>query len=300
MRIGENGLTRDQLRSKQWRRSSRGLYVPADAPLTVSQRIVEGAASLPRDAVAAGWAAAYWRGVRFLDGRGPTGRPLPSHHYVPPQCRVRPSPSVRISRERLSDDDVDEFCGLRVTTPIRTCFDGARLAGTLVEAVVFVDMMLASGLVSLPELSTYVDGHGPGWRGVRQARRALALADAASRSPMETRLRMNWVLIAKLPHPLVNAAVYADNGALLGLPDLLGVAAATVGEYDGADHQDLDGYTADNRREEMLEAHGLLVVRVTSLDMRRPAELATRLRAAHARGLGRDRRRDRWTLEPPW
>jgi len=97
----------------------------------------------------------------------------------------------------------------------------------LVEAVVHVDLILACDFFPLEELAAYVADH-QGWRGVPQARRAVALAAAGVRSPPETRMRLAWVLGAGLPTPLVNRAVFDLTGNLLGYPDLLDPEAGTV------------------------------------------------------------------------
>jgi len=275
--------------------------VPADVEPTPEQRIAEAAALLPGYGAVGGWAAAYRLGVRLLDGRGPTGLGrMPVLLCLGSDGRIRRRPGIDPSRERLPLSDVADVGGLSCTTPLRTGFDCARLLSDLTEAVVHVDLMLACGLFTRAELSAYVEGHR-GWRGVAAARAVVAMAVAGVRSPPETRLRLAWVVDARLPTPLVNPPVFDLEGNLLGLPDLLDPEAGTVSEYDSDDHRDLVAHTADNSREELFEHHGLVVTRVTKLDLRaarRPA-LVTRFRQAHARGLRRDRGQDRWTLQPP-
>ena len=92
------------------------------------------------------------------------------------------------------------------------------------------------------------------------------------------------------------------------MPNLLQPESALVIEYDGAGwssgrqhgHRDRDQHREDNQREERLERAGLVVVRVDKADVtQHRTALAARLRAAQADGLGRDRSRDRWTLEEP-
>jgi len=88
---------------------------------------------------------------------------------------------------------------------------------------------------------------------------------------------------------------------LIGIADLLDPDAGTVGEYDGGQHRGLTEHTGDNAREEALEDLGLVVARVTSLDMRRRDETAARLVRAWERGERRDRAHDRWSLiQPDW
>ncbi len=282
-----------QLRGRGWRRSSPGLYVPVDAPQTPEQRVIEVAASLPSYAAIGGWSAAYWMGVRLLDGGGRSGQDLlPVLVNCGVDGKVRRRFGIEVSRERLPDSDVTMVRGVRCTTATRTALDGARLAPTLRDAVVHVDMMLTAGLLGLEELRAALSRFA-GWRGIARARRAVSLAVEGSRSPPETRMRLVWVLDAGLPPPLVNPAVYGARGRLLGIPDALDPEAATFLEYDGDDHRDLVNHTADNVREELLEEHGLVGVRVTRLDLSGSrSALVDRMTRTRRRGLARDRRLD--------
>ncbi len=290
------------LSGKQWRRTSPGFYLPAgvdvDSPV---QRIAAQAVRLPDGAAIGGWGSAYIRSVLMLDGRGPNGRTaLPVPLFLGRKGRVRKDADSVVSREPLEASEVEEVRGVPVTVALRTCFDGMRLAPNLVEAVVFADAMLQARRCGVDELSAYV-GERAGWRGVQQARRALALCDPRTNGPWETRLRMVWVLDARLPPPLVNTPVFDLGGVLLGYPDLLDAEAGTVFEYDGSGHREELQHTKDNRREERFEGHRLLVGRVTRIDMRDRPAVALRMTAMRRRGLGRDRCQDAWTLEmPPW
>jgi hypothetical protein len=262
------GATAAKLRGPSWRRSFHGWYVPADVvPASPTQRIVEGAALLPAGGAVGGWGAGHWLGAGLLDGVAPDGRTLlPLLLCLSERGHIRPHPGVVLSRERLPPQDVVELRGLRCTAPLRTGFDGARLARCLTEAVVTLDALAHAGVLDLEELSKYVGNH-PRWRGVGRARQALIFADARSGSPAETRLRMLWRVRAGLPAPEVNVSVYDPYGRPLGIADLLDEEAGLVVEYDGADHRGLEQHTADNAREEGFEAHGLVVVRVTALDL---------------------------------
>lgn len=292
--------TQGQLRGRTWRRSSRGRYVPVEVAQTPEQRIVEAAELLPGYGAVGGWAAAYWAGVRLLDGGGRSGRTAePVLLCVGADRKLRRRENAHISRDRLPDSDVEMVRGVRTTTPLRTAFDGARLADNLQEAVVFLDMMATAGQVELTRISAYVEDH-PGWRGVKQARRACSLAVRGSRSPPETRMRLVWVLDAGLPSPIVNQPAFGQDGRFLGIPDCLECDSGTVLEYDGDEHRDLVNHTADNIREKLLEEHGLAALRVTRLDLNGTrARLVDRMVRTHARRLLRDRSLDRWMLTPP-
>jgi hypothetical protein len=117
-------------------------------------------------------------------------------------------------------------------------------------------------------------------------RRALTLMDGRSRSVGESRLRVLWVVEARLPRPECNPYLLGRLGQVVGMPDLLLVASGLVGEYDGAHHRDLEGHTLDNAREEDFEGLGLVVVRATSIDLGPRRSLTiSRLRAGHFRAL---------------
>jgi hypothetical protein len=205
---------------------------------------------------------------------------------------------VSYVRDRLTADEVTIVAGLQVTSALRATVDGVRRAPSLVEAVVFLDMAAAARIVELDDVAGWCDRHR-GLRGLSKIDRALRLADQASASPWETRLRMFYLLRACLPPPLVNRPVFDLDGKFLGIPDLLDPEAGFACEFDGQAHRQRRQHRNDNVREEGLEDANLVVSRVDSLDLRSPMPLIDRLRAAHARGLGRDPRRDRWTVDPP-
>jgi hypothetical protein len=265
----------------------------------IRQRILDVVAVGPDDGVLGGWAAAYLQGVAYLDGGwghpgvGRTGEPV---LVVVPPGKVVNRPGIVTLRAVLDPDDVVEPQGIRCTSPTRTAYDLLRLADDLTEAVVSGDCLLHSGTTTLAAISAYEVGH-PRRRGVRQLRAALALLNAGAASPPETRLRL-LCREAGLPSLLVNAPVFDLDGNFLGIVDLLEPFAGLGLEYDGAHHRELGQHTADNRREEALEANGLAVVRVTSLDLSDERATIARIQQAHRRRLFRDRVAETWTCQP--
>src|SRR5205085_7525035 len=110
------------------------------------------------------------------------------------------------ARARL---DVVERRGLPVTSALRTTVDlGSHLP--TVEAVAAVDMALHSGLIGLPLLHAYIAAH-PASRGIARLRTVVDLADPASESPMESRLRLLLVL-AGLPRPQAQVPIHHTDG----------------------------------------------------------------------------------------
>lgn len=159
------------------------------------------------------------------------------------------------------DDDVMELVDVRVTSPLRTCFDLMR-ERRLVESVVVADAFLYPGAVHPTHLAAYCADRRR-WPGVREARVATSLSSAAARSPGETRLRMALVL-GGFEEPLVNVPVLDEYGFHIGTPDLQ-VRGRTWAwlEYDGAYHDDVDQRAADLRRENRLSvsAAGVPILR---------------------------------------
>lgn len=314
-RLQDHGISGHVLSGRRWTRTSRGVYRPTELTgITSTQRILDVAERLPRDAVFAGWAAAFLQGVGRLDGLDDhTMRPIAVPVILPPGLHRGRIDGVRYVQQGSSADrrprlDVRESADLHCTGPVRTAIDLARWAPDTAEAVVSLDAVLQARLTSRDMLLAGVD-HFRGSRGMQQARRALVLTTTGVRSSWESRLRMFWILDLGLTPPLVNRAVFDRGGMFLGVPDLFDEEAGLVVEYDGASwrsdrapagHRDVDQHRADNVREELLERAGLIVVRVDKVDLTSMRDrLRRRLLSARADGLRRDRARDRWTLAEP-
>ena len=295
------GVTEAILSGPHWRRTSRGWYVPVSVQLTPAQRILDASPLVPPTGALTGWAAAYAHGVDGLDGLDPqTMQPWSVTICLGRDLGRRDLDGVRYLRERLSAAEVVTTAGLRMTAPVRACFDTARDQLTLAEAVVVVDLAAAALGLDLATMAAWCSGL-TGVRGVGLVREALRWADLGSASRWESRLRMFYRQIAGLPGPLVNQPVFDLEGAFLGVPDLFDPNAGLVTEFDGQDHRERRQHREDNLREERLEEANLVVCRVDSLDLRRPKALADRLIARYRQGLARDPGRDRWTLrQPAW
>jgi hypothetical protein len=299
------GVTRDVLRGPHWRRTSRGFFVPTtdDQQVRVTtQRILDAAPVVGTSAAVTGWAGLFMAGVDVFDGLDPfTGARLPVDAVLLKDTGRTSTSQVRFTRARVGVDEVRTYQGVHTVTAARAAFDAARYAADLGEAVAVADSCLRAGVVAQAGWRAFIGDHA-GWTGVERARAAAALADAASRSPWESRLRVFVVVDLRLPRPEVNLPVFSTEGSLLGIPDLLLRDAGVVVEFDGAQHRGRAQHREDNVREEAFEAAGLVVVRADSIDlMHHRDQLGRRLRSAFERGLDRDRRGDRWTTdEPDW
>jgi hypothetical protein len=295
---GVTGPTRGQARSKAWRSTSHGFYVPsaANGPQP-EQRILEQSMRLPAEGAVTGWAAARLHGGGFFDGLLRDGRTqMPVPLCVGPAARVRADQHITVTRDRLDSDERVVRYGIPCVKALRAGFDCVRTAPDLRDAVVAVDMLAAAEIASIARLCSYASAR-PKWRGVPQVRRALDLASEDSRSPNETRMRLVWLLDARLPRPRVNTPVYDLRGRLLGVVDLLDEDAGVVGEFDGADHRTASAQTKDVRREDRLRRHGLEVFRVTGQDLREPRVVAERMLTARSRARWEPSSRRRWTID---
>jgi len=293
------GVSRRELEGALWCSPYQGVYVwAARSHNDPDLRIQAARLLLPDGGAITGWAACRSHGVEVLDGYDGLLRPVPLMLAVPPPKRLVPRDGIRVLRSRLDPGDVGGIEGVPVARLLRGAFDAMRMS-SMEEAVVVADAVLRSGRLR-EELAVYIAAHA-GWLGVERARSALAIADRRAESPNESRMRVVWHS-AGLPRPEVNVRVYDDDGNFLGRPDLLDEEAAVAVEYDGSEHRKLARQTSDNVREEGFEGSGLTVVKATAVDLFfERARLQRRLIDARSRGLRRDRRRDRWTLEPlPW
>jgi hypothetical protein len=174
----------------------------------------------------------------------------------------------------LLPGDVIEFGGLNVTSLGRTVVDlGRRLRFD--DTVVAADAALHAGLEQ-DALSAQLDAW-PRRRGIARARKALAIADGRSESPGETRSRiLMWRL--GLPAPILQYEVRTSGG--LFRSDFGWEDRRLLGEFDGRvkygellrpGERPEDVIMREKRREQLLRAEGLWVVRWTMGDLDNPA-----------------------------
>jgi len=124
----------------------------------------------------------------------------------------------------------------------------------LIEAVVVADEALHRRLLRLDQLPESV----------------AELAEPATESPMESRLRMILVL-AGLPRPRVQVSL---GDPFIARADLFYPDQKLVIEYDGATHR--DSLAADNRRQNRLINAGFKILRFTASDLKSDAAAIVR------------------------
>lgn len=268
------------------------------------ERLADAVGLLTPGCCVGGWAALRAQGNVWFDGHDRHGdlRAALVHCLPGAQLRRRRDNLVQPFRGLLHPDEMIDLDGWPVTTLARAAFDEMRMASSVREAVVVLDMA-TSTTSDVPHTTPaavrrVVESHHK-VRGLVRARKALELGSPRSASPWETRTRLIARLDVGLDPLHVNVPVFDRGGCLLGVVDMLDVEAGLVIESDGGQHREIEQHAEDNRREELLERAGLVVVRFTTNDHADRLSIVRRLNAAllDAR---RSNRRD-WTIEaPPW
>jgi hypothetical protein len=294
---GVDGPTRGAAVGPGWRRTSQGLYVPAAVEPAPAQRVLEAGILVPPVGAVTGWGGLCWNGGTWfsgLAGDGCTPVPVP---VAMPRRSIRPQPLMQLCEERFSLRETSVVDGVRVTSAVRSTAFAMRYAPGLIAAVVALDMACFHDLVSIAEVSAWVDEH-PSYTGIEQARDALPLADENAWSPAEVGLRLDWPGAGVV---LTNRPVFDLDGRHLGTPDVIDPVAGVLGEYDGALHLTGSRRAKDLRREERFRTHGLEQVTQVAADVRDPGPYVERVRSAYARAARRPASDRRWTLVlPPW
>src|SRR5262249_9264250 len=195
---------------------------------------------------------------------------------IPESGGISARAGMIVRRARLADQDVVERRGMRVTSAVRTLADlSCRLP--LVEAIVAVDMALHREVVELGQLHAYMATHARR-KGVVRLRQAIELAEPASESAMETRLRL-LLMQAGLPRPEAQVPLHDEQGRFLGRPDLYYRPPRPRRAYDGGTHR--DSLLEANRRQNRLLNAGFRLLRFAAADVHRtPDSVVAVVRAA--------------------
>ncbi|HKF15784.1 MAG TPA: DUF559 domain-containing protein [Candidatus Dormibacteraeota bacterium] len=263
------GLTRRQLQGASWRRIGSGLYVWAALADNPALLLAAVHRHLPAAAAFSGQTAAWLHGLEL-----PPCDPV--EVTIPESCGISARAGMIVRRALLADQDVVERRRMRVTSAVRTLADLSRRL-PLVEAVVAVDMALHSEVVDLGQLHAYMAAHRRR-KGVAQLRQVIELAEPASESAMETRLRLLLVQ-AGLPRPEAQVPLHDERGHFLGRPDLYYRLQRLGVEYDGGTHR--DSLLEDNRRQNRLLNAGFRLLRFAAADVHRtPDSVVAVVRAA--------------------
>jgi very-short-patch-repair endonuclease len=250
-------LSKDDLRGPAWHRVFRDVYADARIPNAGAyrQRCLAAAWYLvPKQAAIAGRSAAWLLGVTL------TRHADPIEVVTPWDARFGPVDGLKIHVSDLPEEDVQVVDGVRRTSPLRTCWDLAQWLPP-VDAVAYVDVMIARRLVTVAQLTAYARQRA-GRRGWRRLQRAVSLADPAAESPQESRLRVRLVL-AGLPKP-VSQYVIEKDGEFVGRVDLAWPDLRVAIEYDGAWHGEPGQLDRDRARlNRLVTTDGWIILHAT-------------------------------------
>ncbi|WP_144121798.1 endonuclease domain-containing protein [Catellatospora sichuanensis] len=252
-------VTLGELRSAAWRPVFRGVY--ADAQMAVSHMARCEAATrwlLPAVAAVAGRSAAAYYGGPMLHENDPV------EVITPPACRFGPVRGLHVHTTEIDSAELATHGGLRVTSPLRTCWDLAQWCD-LDEAVALIDSLLGKGVVKQAELERYALGR-TGRRGGKRFVRAVGLADPGAESPPESRTRVALVL-AGMPRP-VTQHVVEDHGRFVARVDLAWPEYRVAVEYDGVWHAEARQFHRDRQRLNRLVGQDWIVLHLTAQRLR--------------------------------
>jgi hypothetical protein len=226
----------------------RGVYAVGHANISTEGRFLAAVKACGPDAVLSHYSAAALHCLVSWDGR-------PFDVSAPTK---RSHPRINLHRPKTIERIV--LKGIPVTPKLRTVIDLSRTADeTAVKRALRQAKFSAHELEQLP----------PG---------ILDLGTAPTRSPLEDRVH-DLVVGAGLEAPLVNAPYRLPTRTVY--PDLWWPAIHLIVEVDSREwHDDPLARYEDAERQAELEAAGERVLRVTSVQMKRPRQVLARLRAA--------------------
>jgi len=205
--VADGLLTTDQLRTDDWRRVRRDIYVDSRVLLDHGVDCHAAALILPDQAGFSHASAAWLHGVDLAADYGDL-----VHVTVPPPAKPGSWAAIKVHQSRVDPADLDVLDGLTVTSPRRTAWDLAASL-SLEKALPMLDGLLARALITPDELQAYADSRA-GIRGYRKAEHAFGLADGRARDADASRLRLA-VLQQGLPRPVPHYTVEGPRGVLL-------------------------------------------------------------------------------------
>lgn len=256
------GIGRHQLYSKRFRQVFRGVFVPAEQPMSLETWIAAARLALPDHAKLTGLTALQSGGLDI-------GQPLP--------LQFATNRDVRTRREGITLVRRSEVRAVGGTVPnVDAAAEACRTIG-LADAVCILDRALHLRLISprdLTELRTHTS---------IAVRQAAALARQGAESVRETQLRLCLVL-AGLPEPQLQVELW-EEGVWLGRYDMSFEGFRTLAEYDGDQHRtDKRQWNRDIEKNEGAQRLGHSIVHVTAEFFRNPWEQVVRVDKALRRG----------------
>lgn len=275
---GTRDLTRMQARHARFTLTSRGVRMSSEDLNSDRARWLAAQLPLPSPVVLSHTTAAQ---IHRLPLPYSLQAPIPAHVSAP-RDRHRPRRRDLISHHTdLTDEDVMEIHGLRLTTVARTYVDLASMLSRS-QLVAVGDVILRDHGVSGRELLACAERRSR-YLGRQRAIDSLGWLDPRAASPRESHLRV-LLREAGLPQPEVNGVIQDEWGGFLAIGDLVFRKQRVIVEYDGEVHAPMHQRAKDAARRAMLREHHWIVVEIVGEDMRYPDRVVHRVRSALAEG----------------
>jgi AbiEi antitoxin C-terminal domain/Protein of unknown function (DUF559) len=260
-----HGLSRQHLRGAAWAKPFYGVRVESADVTELHVRCLALLAVAPVGSVISGLTAAKLYGW-WLAPKADTNT---IDITVPPEQEVR-RPGVRCRRREVPASQTRLLLGVPVTSPARTLLDLAADL-PLIDLVVLADAALHLGHCTIADLTAAASFRRRDGR--TRFQRMLELMEPKSESPMETLLRLVYVL-SGLPRPEAQVEIFGLFDELIARCDLAAVKARAVFEYDGQDHNSPQRHATDVRRWRALRKAGYEVFPYTAVDLfRKPHQI---------------------------
>lgn len=312
------GVSTDRLasavRTGALQRLSRGVYSLAPGPLDAARLVVERLRSIGIPSAVGECTVAAWWGVAAMGARGPLADP-PATVMIPREAcgrfgvRLGSRSGVRIVAADLAPQDVIDWDGLPVTSPLRTGLDIARRHGRSRASALVplcsgarMEIALRSGLIPLESIQMRPAAQEVTERARASEVRRSVLADLRDMAHrvsahgmrwtwpvlpdveplLETALEgLAWAVLTEsdLPRPRPQEWVRGASGRKYRVDFLIG--DRVILEADGAvKYADLTPWQ-EKQRQSDLEAAGYWVVRCTWEELiHRPHEVIKRIALA--------------------
>lgn len=280
-KAGLPGLTFEQMRSRAFTATSRGVRLHANAAENPTSRWAAALLLLPPQSVLSHISAAQV--VRLPLPRRLT-HPSPIHITTPrdvPRPRRR---DITSHHSDLTPEECRALWGLRITSPARTFVDMAALLSHP-DLVAMGDVVLRDHHVTKDDLREVALRRGR-YAGRGRAVKAIDWLDAGAESPRESHLRV-LLRTARLPLPEVNGVIVSAQGQFLARGDLVFRRERVVVEYDGEVHAPMAQRAKDAARRARLREHGWIIVEVVGSDLHHPELVLARVRSALRDGSAR-------------
>lgn len=240
--VAQGAVSRHRL--GRCRRIYPDVYLPADQPATLRDRIEGAWLWSRRRGIIAGLAASALHGARWVDDD--VIIELLLHNGRPPS-------GVIARNEAVADDELKFVGRLPVTSPARTAFDLARHLPRG-QALARMDALMRATPFK-PERVRKLAERYPGARGLLQLREVLPLVDGGAASLKESWLRL-LLMDAGFPVPTTQIPVHL-NYHLFAMLDMGWEAYRVAAEYDGDQHRtDRREYVRGERRQRTLPKLG--------------------------------------------